>query len=287
MAQPLRIGICTDQNMTWEESVERWRYLEGLGFDSLWLCDHLIQPSNPSNPYFEGSTLLAALAAVTERARIGVLVWSNTFRHPSVLAKESITIDHISNGRLEVGIGAGWYVPEHERFGLAFPSPGERVDRFREAVQIIDSLLRNETTTFHGHYYQLEDAPSIPLPVQRPRPPLTIGAKQTRMLRICAEYADRWNSSGSAAELAERNRILDEHCAAIGRDPDEIIRSLYGWAAVMSADPWESIDAFEQVVGEYREAGINELIIDQPKRERFDILERVATEVLPRLRAGG
>lgn len=287
MPQPLRVGICTDQNMSWEESVERWRYLEGLGFDSLWLCDHLIQPSNPANPYFEGSTLLAALAAVTERARIGVLVWSNTFRHPSVLAKESITIDHISNGRLEVGIGAGWYVPEHEKFGLEFPSPGERVDRFREAVQIIDSLLRNETTTFRGRYYQLEDAPSIPLPVQRPRPPLTIGAKQTRMLRICAEYADRWNSSGSAAELAQRNRILDEHCAAIGRDPDEIIRSLYGWAAVMSADPWESVGAFEQVVGEYREAGINELIIDQPRRDRFDVLERVATDILPRLRAEG
>ncbi|HBY45897.1 MAG TPA: LLM class flavin-dependent oxidoreductase [Thermomicrobiales bacterium] len=287
MPQPLRVGICTDQNMPWNESVERWRYLEALGFDSLWLCDHLIQPSNPANPYFEGSTLLAALATATERARIGVLVWSNTFRHPSLLAKESMTIDHISNGRLEVGIGAGWYVPEHEKFGLAFPAAGERVDRFREAVQIIDSLLRNETTTFHGQYYQLEDAPTIPLPIQRPRPPLTIGAKQTRMLRICAEFADRWNSSGSAAELGERNRILDEHCADIGRDPDEIIRSLYGWAAVMSADPWDSVDAFEQVVGEYREVGINELIIDQPKRNRFDVLERVATDVLPRLRAGG
>lgn len=287
MPQPLRIGICTDQNMSWDESVERWRYLEALEFDSLWLCDHLIQPSNPVNPYFEGSTLLAALAAVTERARIGVLVWSNTFRHPSVLAKESITIDHISNGRLEVGIGAGWYVPEHEKFGLDFPGAGERVGRFHEAVQILDSLLRNETTTFQGRYYQLDDAPSIPLPIQRPRPPLTIGAKQTRMLRICAEYADRWNSSGSAAELAERNLILDEHCAAIGRDPDEIIRSLYGWAAVMSADPWESVGAFEQVVGEYREAGINELIIDQPKRQRFDVLERVASDVLPRLRAEG
>jgi alkanesulfonate monooxygenase SsuD/methylene tetrahydromethanopterin reductase-like flavin-dependent oxidoreductase (luciferase family) len=285
MPQPLRIGICTDQNMLWPEAAERWRYLESLGFDSLWVCDHLIQPSNPASIYFEGSTMLAALATATERARIGVLVWSNTFRHPSVLAKEAITIDHISNGRLEVGIGAGWYVPEHEKFGLEFPPAGKRVEQFREAVQIIDSLLRNEETSFQGTYYHLDAAPSIPLPIQRPRPPLTIGAKQSRMLRICAEYADRWNSSGSATELGERNRILDEHCAEIGRDPDEIIRSLYGWAAVMSADPWASVDAFEQVVGEYREAGINELIIDQPPKSQFDVLERVAADVLPRLQA--
>jgi len=285
MPLPLRIGICTDQNMSWDESVERWQYLEALGFDSLWLCDHLIQPSNPTSPYFEGSTLLAALAAVTSRARIGVLVWSNTFRHPSVLAKEAITIDHISRGRLEVGIGAGWYQPEHDKFGLEFPAAGQRVEQFREAVQVLDSMLRNETTTFAGKHYQIEDAPSIPLPVQRPRPPLTIGAKQTRMLRICAEYADRWNSSGSVAELGERNAILDEHCAAIGRDPNEIIRSLYGWAAVMSADPWASVDAFEQVAEEYRAVGINELIIDQPNPAQFHVLERVATDVLPRLRA--
>jgi alkanesulfonate monooxygenase SsuD/methylene tetrahydromethanopterin reductase-like flavin-dependent oxidoreductase (luciferase family) len=285
MPQPLRFGICTDQNMLWPEAADRWRYLESLGFDSLWVCDHLIQPSNPASIYFEGSTMLAALATATERVRIGVLVWSNTFRHPAILAKESITIDHISNGRLEVGIGAGWYVPEHEKFGLAFPAAGVRVNQFREAVQVIDSLLRNETTTFNGEFYQLDDAPSIPLPLQRPRPPLTIGAKQSRMLRICAEYADRWNSSGSATELGDRNRILDEHCAAVGRDPDEIIRSLYGWTSVMSADPWASVDAFEQVVGEYREAGINELIIDQPSKKQFDVLERVAADVIPKMRS--
>ena len=285
MPQPLRFGICTDQNMTWDDNVERWKYLEGLGFDSLWICDHLIQPSNPANPYFEASTLLAGLATETERVRIGVLVWSNTFRHPAVLAKESITLDHLSHGRLEVGIGAGWYVPEHEKYGLEFLPAGQRVAQFREAVQIIDSLLRNESTSFDGQYYQLADAPSRPLPVQRPRPPLTIGAKQPKMLRLCAEYADRWNASGSADEMRQRNAILDEACADIGRDPDSIIRSLYGWASVMSADPWASVDAFEQVIGEYREAGVNEFIIDQPRREQFAVMERVATEVIPRLRA--
>ncbi|HEX2282754.1 MAG TPA: LLM class flavin-dependent oxidoreductase, partial [Thermomicrobiales bacterium] len=255
MSQPLRFGICTDQNMDWPTTVERWKYLESLGFDSLWDCDHMVQPSRPDGPYHEGWTLLAGLAAVTERVRIGVLVSSNTFRHPAILAKEAATVDHISNGRLELGIGAGWYVPEHEMYGLEFGTPAELVSRFREAVEIIDSLLRNEYTTYEGEHYQLKDA------AFRPRPPLTIGAKKRKMMRITAEYADRWNSSGTVDELRARNEMLDEECAAIGRDPHEIIRSLYGWAAIMPYDPWESVDAFEDVIGRYREAGINEFII--------------------------
>jgi alkanesulfonate monooxygenase SsuD/methylene tetrahydromethanopterin reductase-like flavin-dependent oxidoreductase (luciferase family) len=285
MPQPLRFGICTDQNMPWEETSQRWRQLQEMGFDSIWVCDHLIQPSRPDGPYFEGSTLLAALAAVTQRARIGVLVWSNTFRHPAVLAKEIVTLDHVAGGRLEVGIGAGWYVPEHQKFGIQYLPDGQRVSQFREAVQVLDSLLRHEVTTFAGIHYQLEDAPMRPRPLQQPRPPFTIGAKKSRMLRIAAEYAERWNASGSAAEMRERNAILDAHCSEIGRDPHAIIRSLYGWASVMSADPWESVAAFEQVIGEYREAGVNEFIIDQPRPEQFAVMERVASDVIPRLRA--
>lgn len=285
MTRQLSFGICTDQNMDWPTTVERWRYFEDLGFDSLWDCDHYDQPSRPGGPYFEGWTLLAGLAAVTERVRIGVLVSSNTFRDPWLVAKEAVTIDHISNGRLEVGIGAGWFVPEHEAFGMEFLPAGQRVDQFREAVQIIDSQLRNEETTFEGEYYQLKDAPCRPRPVQLPRPPLTIGAHQTRMLRIVAEYADRWNSSGPAEDLRARNEILDAHCAELGRGPDEISQSVYGWAAIMPSDPWESVDAFEHVVGEYREAGINEFIIDQPPIEQFPVLEKVATGVIPRLLA--
>jgi alkanesulfonate monooxygenase SsuD/methylene tetrahydromethanopterin reductase-like flavin-dependent oxidoreductase (luciferase family) len=282
VAQPLRFGLCTDQNLSWAETADLWRYYEGLGFDSLWVCDHYTQPSRPGGWYFEGWTLLAALAARTERARIGVLVSSNTFRHPALLAKEAITVDHVSNGRLEVGIGAGWYRPEHEQFGLEFQETGELVDRFREAVEVLDLLLRQERVSYQGKHYQLNDAPNIPLPLQQPRPPLTIGAKGPRMLGITARYAERWNSSGgSTAEIRERNTILDEQCARIGRDPDEIIRSLYGWAALMPADPWQSLDAFQEMVGSYQEVGINEFIIDHPKREQFSVLERVAAEVLP------
>lgn len=284
MAQPLRIGLCTDQNMPWEKTVERWRQFEQLGFDSVWDCDHWVQPSRPMGPYHEGWTLLAGLAARTERIRIGVLVSCNTFRHPAWLAKEAATVDHISNGRLELGLGAGWYVPEHEMLGIPFPAPAALVGRFREAVAIIDSLLRNEYTTYEGKYYQLKDAAFRPAPVQKPRPPLTLGAHGRQMLRIVAEYADRWNSHGTVDEMRARNAILDEHCAAIGRDPHAIIRSLYGWAALMPSDPWASVAAFEEVVGQYWEAGVNELIIDAPGDAQMPVLERVATDVIPRLK---
>ncbi len=288
MGGELRFGICTDQNLPFDSLVERWQRFERLGFDSVWDCDHFNQPSRPTGPYFEGWTLLAALAARTERIRIGVLVSSNTFRHPALLAQQAVTLDHISNGRLEVGLGAGWFVPEHERFGIPFPPPGELVGRFHEAVRIVDSLLRNETTTFEGRYYRLEGAYVRPTPLQRPRPPLTLGAHRPRMLRICAEYADSWNSFGTVDEMRERSEILDEHCAAIERDPQEIRRSLYLWAAQMETqglpDPWESVGAFEDVVWRYREVGIEEFVIDQPRPEQFAVLEQVATEVIPLLR---
>jgi alkanesulfonate monooxygenase SsuD/methylene tetrahydromethanopterin reductase-like flavin-dependent oxidoreductase (luciferase family) len=284
----VRFGICTDQNLPVETLVERWQYFEQLGFDSAWDCDHFNQPSRPDGPYYEGWTLLAALAARTERIRVGVLVSSNTFRHPALIAQMAVTLDHVSNGRLELGFGAGWFVPEHERFGIEFLPPGERVAQFREAVEIVDSLLRNETTTFAGRYYQLDGAYVRPAPVQKPRPPLTLGAHRTRMLRICAEYADSWNSFGTVDEIRERNQILDEHCAAIGRDPRGITRSFYGWASNMTEqglpDPWESAAAFEDVIGRYAEVGINEFVLDQPPPEQFGVLEQVASDVIPRLR---
>lgn len=281
----LRFGICTDQNLSWPVNVERWQYFEQLGYDSLWLCDHLIQPSYPDGPYFEGWTLLAALATQTERARIGILVSSNTFRHPALLAREAVTVDHVSNGRLELGLGAGWYEPEHSMFGLDFPERRELVDRFREAVELLDRYLRVDTSSYEGRYYQLRDATNRPAPLQQPRPPLVLGAKGPRMLQIVARYADTWNASGNVAEMGERNKILDEACQRIGRDPESIVRSLYGWAAIMPDDPWASADAFEEVINSYREVGINEFIIDAPGADRLDIVERVATDVLPRLRA--
>jgi len=213
-----------------------------------------------------------------------VLVSSNTFRHPALLAKQAVTVDHVSNGRLDLGLGAGWYVPEHRMFGLDFPQPPELVARFGEAVEVIDDLLRNETFTYAGRHYQLDAARSLPGPVQRPRPPLVLGAHRRRMLRIVARYADTWNSFGTVEEMRERNAVLDDECAAIGRAPGEIVRSLYGWAAMMPHDPWDSPAAFEEMVGSYQAAGVNEFLIDQPRADQQRVLEQIAADLLAKFR---
>jgi alkanesulfonate monooxygenase SsuD/methylene tetrahydromethanopterin reductase-like flavin-dependent oxidoreductase (luciferase family) len=282
MARRFRFGICTDQNMTWEKSVERWQLFERLGYESAWVCDHLVQPSRPNGPYLEAWSLLAGLAARTEKIRIGVLVTSNTFRFPQVVAKMAVTIDHISNGRLEVGLGAGWYEPEHTMFGIPFPETKELVGRFREAVQVVDLLTREDTSSFDGTYYQLKNAQSRPASVQKPRPPLVIGAFGPRMLKIVATYADTWNAFGTPAEMRERNQMLDDYCRELGRDPDTLDRSLYYWVPKSDADPWASKQAFNDVINPYIEAGVNQFILDQPRDDQLDMLEWAAAEVLPR-----
>jgi alkanesulfonate monooxygenase SsuD/methylene tetrahydromethanopterin reductase-like flavin-dependent oxidoreductase (luciferase family) len=285
MDQQLRFGLCVDQNLTWPETVSRFQRAEELGFDSVWDCDHYQQPSRPTGPYFEGWTLLAALAVVTKTIRLGCLVSCNTFRHPALIAKEAVTVDHISQGRLDFGLGAGWFVEEHERFGLGWPAAAELVQRFRESVEICDSMFRNELTSYRGRYFQLIEAPCRPRPIQQPRPRVMLAGHRPRMLRIVAEYADAWNSFGTVDELRERNLILDEQCHAIRRDPRTISRSLYGWASILPYDPWSSVDAFIDCVERYREVGINEFIIDYPPDDQVRIMERVAVEVIPGLRA--
>ncbi|TMC73627.1 MAG: LLM class flavin-dependent oxidoreductase [Chloroflexi bacterium] len=282
MARRFRFGICTDQNMPWDKNVERWQLFERLGYESAWVCDHLVQPSRPNGPYLEAWSLLAGLAARTEKIRIGVLVTSNTFRFPQIVAKMAVTVDHISNGRLEVGLGAGWYEPEHTMFGIPFPETKELVGRFREAVQVVDLLTREDTSSFDGTYYQLKNAQSRPASVQKPRPPLVIGAFGPRMLKIVATYADTWNAFGTPSEMRERNQMLDDYCRELGRDPDTLDRSLYYWVPKSDADPWASKQAFYDVINPYIEAGVNQFILDQPRDEQLDMLEWAAAEALPR-----
>ncbi len=285
MPQPARFGIVRNQNLSWPTLDRHWQVFEALGFDSIWHADHFQRPSLPEEPFLEGWTLLAAMAMRTTKSRIGILVCSNTFRHPPLLAKQAVTVDHMSGGRLELGLGTGWYKPEHERFGVPYPETPELVGRFEEAVVLIDKLLRQDVTTFDGTYYQVREAPFRPAPLQQPRPPLTLGAHGPRMLRIAARYADRWNSYGTSDQIRERNARLDESCAEIGRNPDEIIRSLYGWTIPMGADPWSSPAAFTDIVGRYREAGMSEFLMEAPHEEQFPMMERIATDVLPELRS--
>ena len=283
----MRFGIVRNQNLPWETMLRHYQTFEALGFDSVWHADHYQRPSLPEAPFLEGWTLLAALAALTERVRLGILVTSNTFRHPPLVAKMAVTVDHISAGRLELGLGTGWYGAEHERFGVPFPEPGELVGRFGEAVELIDRLLTQDMTTYEGKFYAVHDAPFRPSPVQKPRPPLTLGAHGPRMLGIVAQYADRWNSYGTVEEIRERGLRLDEACAAIGRNPGAIVRSLYGWTLKLGADPWESVDAFAEIVGRYRAVGIEEFLMEAPHEEQFGVMERIAADLLPRLRREG
>lgn len=278
-------GIHTIQTLTWPELRDRWQWLEGLGFDSLWLPDHFFPTAGRDKPMFEAWTLLSGLALGTRRARIGILVSSNTFRHPALLAKQAVTVDHMSEGRLELGIGAGWFAEEHEVFGLDFPETKELVDRYAEAVQLIDRYLTHDHSSFEGGHYRLDGAYNRPAPVQQPRPPLVMGAHGPRMLKLVARYADSWNSFAPPDELTRRNDQLTTYCEEIGRDPASIKRSMfYGVNQSPEDDPWASADAFEDYIGRYAEAGMQEFILQLPKPERFDIVERIASDILPRLR---
>ncbi len=278
-------GIQTLQTCTWSELRERWEWFEALGFDSLWLPDHLVPTANREGPFFEAWTALSALAMATKRVRLGVLVSSNTFRHPALLAKQAVTVDHISAGRLELGIGAGWFAWEHETFGLDFPPTKELVDRYAEAVTLLDTYLRNGVSSFQGQHYTLRDAPNRPAPLQLPRPPFMIGAHGPRTIRLAGRYADTWNSRGTPDEIRERNARLDDSAVAADRDPAAIRRSLlYVVAQMPEENPWVSIEAFRDFIGRFGEAGMADFILQPPPPEQFSLVERIADEVIPTLR---
>lgn len=271
----LLIGIQTPTQKPWADVADEWRWLDGLAaIDSLWLADHYVPPFRLDGPIFEAWTALAALAMATNRARVGILVSCNTFRHPPLLAKEAATVDHVSNGRLEFGLGAGWFVPEHEMYGIPFPEPAELVGRFREAVEICDALFTQDTVTYDGTYYQLKDAAFRPAPLQG-RPPFTLGAHGPRMMRIVARHAQRWNSNGTMEEMRDRLALLDEACAKEGRDPASILRShLYVPAILPHERPWDSPDAFADFAGRAAEIGLQELILQPIPGMARDHLER-------------
>lgn len=285
-APPTReFGMQTIQHWTWNETQQRWSWFEDLGFDSLWLTDHMVRTAHPESPYFEAWTLLSALAMVTTKPRLGVLVSSNTFRHPALLAKQAVTLDHISGGRLNFGLGSGWFELEHEMFGFDFPPTRELVDRYEEALDLIDRYLRNDVTSLEGAYYSLKDAPNRPQSVQQPRIPFVLGAHKPRMIRLAARYADTWNSRGTTTEIRERNDLLDKACEEENRDPSDVKRSLlYVIAHMTDENPWASVDAFTDFVGRFSEAGIQEFIFQPPEPDQYDLVERIAHDVIPTLR---
>lgn len=302
-----RFGVMTIQNISWISLLERWRYLDVLGLDSAWLADHFTNPWYPDEPWLEGWPLLSALGARTERMRLGILVTNIALHNPAVLAKQAVTVDRISEGRLELGIGAGGAPTDHSMTGVPNWDPPERAARLGEYVELVDRLLRDEVTSYTGRHYRVQDAKMHPAAVQRPRPPLTVAALGPKTLRIAARHADSWNffpETGLEArealeQTARRNRLLDEYCAEVGRDPGEITRSLPVHPR-MADSPFDSDGALEDFVGRYQEAGMDEFVIYWWREEALErgydagiargcvdrnSLERIATHAIPKLRA--
>ena len=289
---PLGFGLFLSQaQKTWEQVIEAFTMAETLGFDHAWLVDHLVDTDGgPEDGFHESWTLLAAIAARTERIRLGVLVSSNTFRHPAILLKQAVTVDHISGGRLNLGIGTGWHEDEHRRFGIDLPPAPERVDRFEEAIELINRLMTEPSVTYEGRWYQLDDAHLRPGPVQQPRIPIVIAAHRPRMLRIAARFADQWDTfaempgtatDGVTAGLAERIAALDAACLEIGRDPAEIRRSTW-----TTRDALRSTDAYLDFVRRHHRLGFTDFSTVGPAREDMPVLRAIARDVIPQLRVG-
>jgi F420-dependent oxidoreductase-like protein len=278
----LTFGIKTaPQDVTYDEILTVWRDADAIdSIEHAWLFDHFA-PINGhlDGPCLEGWTLLAALAAETKRLRLGLMVTGNTYRHPAVLAKIAATVDVISNGRLDLGIGAGWNVYEHESMGIPLYAPGERIRRFGEACAIIKSLFTEHLTTFDGRYYQLKDARCEPKPIQKPYPPFVIGGSGEQLtLRVVAEYAQVWNFGGTDPEqFKHKVKVLREHCAAVGRDPSEIALSIQ--IQVFPDDLQKTIDTVQSLV----DVGANHIILNLRPPIPAGIVARVAEEVIPKI----
>ena len=291
----VKFGVITLQNIPWKQEVERWQKIENQGFDSIWIADHFVDFTQPKSPWFEAWTLLAALASHTTRIRIGTLVTNVFWRNPVFLARQAMTLDHISQGRLELGLGVGAGAnldPTYRMTGLPDWGPKRRVDRFKEILDILNSLLVNETTEYSGKYYKINDAVINPQPLQKPRPPFTIGALGKRMLKLTARYADTWNTFGgdglSPLQMYEKikadNAFLDDYCLKIDRDPRSLRRSVlfYGSEAWSMYD---SLDNFRILVEKYAEVGISEFIIYYPwTQEQIKIFDKIIETQIPELR---
>ncbi len=274
----LRFGVKTaPQHTTYDDMLRVWREAdEAPAIESAWLFDHFIPLGpDPTGPQLEGWTLLGAYAAVTKRLRVGLMVTGNTYRHPAVLANIGATVDHISHGRLEFGIGAGWNELEHDMYGMALYTPGERIRRLGEACEVIRRLWTEPVANFDGKYYHLHDARCEPKPVQQPYPPFVIGGGGEQLtLRVVAKYANIWNFAGGPVELLQhKSAVLGEHCRKIGRDPSEIEVSVQ-----VSVQP-DDLAATRQAAENYIVAGATHVVLNLRPPYPENIVRRAAEAV--------
>lgn len=303
----MRFGIWPSPNWSWEEIHELAAHCERTGWDAVYFADHFMPNAQGDQP-MDGDTIecwsvLAALAATIPRVRLAPLVTSITYRHPAVLANIAAATDLISGGRLTLGLGAGWQLNEHAAYGLELGPPRERLDRFEEAVTIIRSLLRDRRTSFEGRYYKIGDAPNQPAPVQPEIPILIGGGGEKRMLGIVARLADEWNTWTTPDVLEHKVGVLEERCAAIGRDRRQIRVSTQALTFLSTDDKWletirgagigraAAIGTPSQMVdlmAEYRDAGADEYIVPgftmDDRARRQDICDMFIEEVAPAFR---
>jgi F420-dependent oxidoreductase-like protein len=282
--QKLSFGIKTaPQATTYDAMLRVWQEADTLPLiEHAWLFDHFIAlTQNPMDPCLEGWTVLSAFAAVTTRLRLGIMVTGNTYRHPTILANIAATVDVISNGRLDFGIGASWNEREHNAYGIPLYAPGERIRRFGEACEIIRLMWTETAPTFEGKYYQVKEAYCEPKPVQKPYPPFVIGGSGEQLtLRTVARYASIWNYVvGSTEEFRRKNEVLDQHCVAIGRDPSTIARSIQ---IIMNPDNLE--ESREQLEG-YITAGATHIVLNLRAPYPDKIVSRLVEEVVEPLKS--
>jgi F420-dependent oxidoreductase-like protein len=270
----------TPHHPTHEALLDVWQAADALPiFEHAWLNDHFMG-DDPADPYLEAWTLLAALAVQTQRLRVGVMVSGNTYRHPTVLAKMATTVDVLSHGRLNFGIGTGWAEREHHAYGIPLPSGGERVRRLAEACELIRRLWTEPVVSFAGRYYQLDEAYFAPKPIQRPHPPVAIGADGDYALRVVAQYANLWDCSlDTPEEYQSKSTVLENHCSTIGRDPATITRVRH-----ISVDPAD-LNVTRQETQAFIEVGATYIIYHIPVPDSQGILQRLAREVAEPLNA--
>ena len=310
-ARRVRFSIQTGQQFaSWDEIVRIWQRAEELGYDVAWTYDHFVAVMmDPFDPCLESWACLAALAVQTKRIRIGALVTGNPYRHPAILAKIATTVDVISGGRLEFGIGSGWYEPEHIMFGMPFGTPRSRCERLDESLTMIRSLWRERETTFAGKHYQLNSAIAEPKCVQQPHPPITVaGAGEKRLLPIVARHADAWSSFGSPDVYRHKIEVLRGLCEKEGRDCDTIEKQVlvptsitddvstaepmiqgYAFYQGISEDEarnWMllgSVDDVRRQIDAFVAAGVNHFVLTLSPYN-FEVFEQFASDVMPAYR---
>ncbi|MHC4479792.1 MAG: TIGR03560 family F420-dependent LLM class oxidoreductase [Planctomycetota bacterium] len=309
----IKFGVAATQaGVSWDELLSLWQELDrDSNFDHLWLMDHFVTGMGTAfgseGPCMEGWTALAALAPATSRVRLGILVSGNTYRHPAVLAKMATTVDHLSGGRLEFGIGGAWHEYEHQAFAIAFHTIRERLERLDEAVQVIKLLWTQPRPTFEGRYYQLDQPPYNPPNVQQPHPPIVVGGGgEKRTLSTVAKYADAANVSGTPEEVRHKYEVLEQHCREAGRDylsirrtiqvplflnedpafQQRVVQGLISFRGGSEEDARRSVlmgslNDVKASAQAFVDTGVQEIILAQFPRFHRDSLLRFSREVIP------